>query len=86
LENEYQNKDIFVHHSALSCSNEKYQEQFKYLVQGEYIEFEVKKDENNKKHPLSAQEVTGVKNGKLMYEHQQQQRHSQRHFKHQFPI
>lgn len=85
LEKGYQNKDIFVHHSALSSSNDKNQEQFKYLVQGEYVEFQVKRDETNEKHPLSAQKVTGIKNGKLLYVHQQRQR-TDRHLKHQFPI
>jgi cold shock CspA family protein len=68
LEKEYQNRDIFVHHSALIGDNSnQQQQQFKYLVQGEYVEFQLKHDVNNQKHPFSAQHVTGIKNGKLLF-------------------
>ena len=63
LDKEYQHKDIFVHHSALIAPNETY----KYLVQGEYVEFRIKHDLNNKKHPISASYVTGIKNGHLFF-------------------
>ena len=33
-------QDVFVHHSALTVG----EEQYKYLVQGEYVEFEVTED------------------------------------------
>ena len=71
LEKEYQNRDIFVHHSALTPdnNNQLQQQQFKYLVQGEYVEFILKHDINNIKHPLSAQHVTGIKQGKLLFHH-----------------
>ena len=62
LEKEYQNRDIFVHHSALVG-----EQQFKYLVQGEYVEFVLKHDSLNSKHPFSAQHVNGIKQGKLMF-------------------
>ena len=63
LDKEYQHKDIFVHHSALVASNETY----KYLVQGEYVEFKIKHDTNNTKHPISAINVTGIHNGPLLF-------------------
>ena len=73
LEKEYQNRDIFVHHSALTADNnnlqQQQQQQFKYLVQGEYVEFILKHDINNQKHPFSAQHVTGIKLGKLLFHH-----------------
>jgi len=62
LDKEYQHKDIFVHHSALIAPNETY----KYLVQGEYVEFRIKHDPLNSKHPISATNVTGIKNGLLL--------------------
>jgi cold shock CspA family protein len=55
--------DIFVHHSAIDVSSN----QFKYLVQGEYIEFSLVSTENST-HEFQAANVTGIKGGKLMYE------------------
>jgi CspA family cold shock protein len=55
--------DIFVHHSAICVSNQ----QYKYLVQGEYIEFGLLKVENST-HEYQAAEVGGIKGGKLMCE------------------
>lgn len=55
--------DIFVHHSAILVSNQ----QYKYLVQGEYIEFGLVKVENST-HEFQAAEVGGIKGGKLMCE------------------
>jgi len=55
--------DIFVHHSAVCVSNQ----QYKYLVQGEYIEFGLIKVENST-HEFQAAEVGGIKGGKLMCE------------------
>ena len=56
-------KDFFVHHSSLNVS----EEQYKYLVQGEYVEFELTEtiDEKRKWHASS---VSGVNGGKLMCE------------------
>ena len=69
LEKDYQNKDIFVHHSALITQSSSTNQQYKYLIQGEYVEFQLKHDHNNHKHPLSATNVTGIKNGKLAFQH-----------------
>ena len=58
-------QDIFVHHSALNTSDE----QYKYLVQGEYVSFElVKSTEPDSKHEYFAGNVSGVNGGKLMCE------------------
>jgi cold shock CspA family protein len=58
-------QDIFVHHSALNTSDE----QYKYLVQGEYVCFElVKSTEPDSKHDYFAGNVSGVNGGKLMCE------------------
>jgi CspA family cold shock protein len=55
--------DIFVHHSAINVSNQ----QYKYLVQGEYIELKLI-ETNNSKHQIQAADVCGIKSGKLMCE------------------
>jgi len=56
-------KDIFVHHSAIRVTNT----QYKYLVQGEYVQFDLVKS-NNGNHEFQAANVTGVNNGELMCE------------------
>lgn len=56
-------KDIFVHYSSIQVQNE----QYKYLVQGEYVEFEIVKP-NNGIHEYHAIAVRGVKGGALMCE------------------
>jgi CspA family cold shock protein len=55
--------DVFVHHSAIEVS----QEQYRYLVQGEYVEFTLCQVENDV-HKWQAGSVKGVNNGKLMCE------------------
>jgi len=61
---EHANKDIFVHYSAVQVQNEN---QFKYLVQGEYVDFEIVRPENGI-HEYHAVNVSGVKGGALMCE------------------
>ena len=61
------NEDIFVHWKSLNISNE----QFKYLVAGEYVELNIKFDETNHKHPKTADDVTGVLGGLLMCQFRQ---------------
>ena len=64
--------DVFVHHSAVKVS----QEQYRYLVQGEYVEFVLSKlkapdaaaDAVASKHEFQAVDVSGVKGGKLICE------------------
>ena len=55
--------DIFVHHTAIQVQ----QAQYKYLVQGEYVEFELVAADNNG-HAWQAISVSGVNSGKLMCE------------------
>jgi len=55
--------DIFVHHSAIGVSNQ----QYKYLVQGEYIEFSISATQNGA-HAFQASSICGIKGGKLMCE------------------
>jgi CspA family cold shock protein len=60
---EFKDKDIFVHYSSIRVTNS----QYKYLVQGEYIDFtliEVSSDT----HKYQAIDVSGVKNGPIMCE------------------
>lgn len=53
-------EDIFVHHSALSTE----QDQFRYLVEGEYVTFSVTEADDK----TTATSVTGPDGGKLMCE------------------
>jgi CspA family cold shock protein len=59
-------EDVFVHHSALWVT----QEQYKYLVQGEYVEFDWSETENEGQvgHKWQASDVRGATGGKLMCE------------------
>ena len=55
--------DIFIHHSAISVSDQ----QYKYLVQGEYVSFNLTHT-SSEKHEWQASSVSGINNGKLMCE------------------
>ena len=55
--------DIFVHHSAINVESQ----QYKYLVQGEYVEFKLISTKEGK-HEFQATEVSGINSGKLMCE------------------
>ena len=59
-------RDIFVHHSEIRVG----ESQYKYLVQGEYIEFTISPivREGKETIDLHATGVRGVNNGKLMCE------------------
>jgi len=56
-------EDIFVHHSGIVVESE----QYKYLVQGEYVSFTLRSSDNAE-HPYQAGEVRGIANGWLMCE------------------
>lgn len=56
-------KDIFVHYSNINVSNS----QYKYLVQGEYVEFSVSKTDGGP-HEFKATEITGINGGSIMCE------------------
>lgn len=62
-EGEYIGKDIFVHYTSIRVTNS----QYKYLVQGEYVEFVLVHSENDN-HEFHATDVTGVKGGSIMCE------------------
>jgi CspA family cold shock protein len=55
--------DIFVHHSSINVSTQ----QYKYLVQGEYIEFTLS-NVSSGDHEFQAVDVSGIKGGQLMCE------------------
>ena len=55
--------DVFVHHSTIQVENQ----QYKYLVQGEYVEFELVNTATGA-HEWQASNVHGIKGGKLMCE------------------
>jgi len=63
LDGDRKDEDVFVHHTGVSVASE----QYKYLVQGEYVHFSVKKTEN-KEHPWQATDVKGVYGNWLMCE------------------
>jgi len=63
LDGDKKGEDVFAHHSGLNVSSE----QYKYLVQGEYVSFTIK-ESGNDEHPFQAGDVTGVLGGKLMCE------------------
>ena len=64
--------DVFVHHTNIQVG----EEQYKYLVEGEYVSFTLTEtDEGEHKHQAS--NVTGVKGGKLMCETRNANRESQ---------
>ena len=55
--------EIFVHHSNVKVT----EEQYRFLVQGEYVEFDVSNVANGQ-HSCQAVDVTGMFGGKLMCE------------------
>jgi len=56
--------DIFVHHSVIGVGSQ----QFRYLVQGEYVEFDLVPTTQGSTHEIQASNVCGIKGGKLMCE------------------
>jgi cold shock CspA family protein len=60
---EHLGSDMFVHHSAISVLDQ----QYKYLVQGEYVELIIEKSKGGV-HEYQAVSVSGIKGGKLMCE------------------
>lgn len=62
-EGELKDKDVFVHYSSIQVPND----QYKYLVQGEYVDFELSKPEKGD-HEFHAISISGVKGGSLMCE------------------
>lgn len=56
-------EDVFVHHSAIETT----EDQYKYLVQGEHVEFSWN-DTGDEEHKWTAANVKGVNGGDLMCE------------------
>jgi len=55
--------DVFAHHSGLAVSSQ----QYRYLVQGEYVEFQMNAVEGGT-HRFQAADITGIGRGMLMCE------------------
>ena len=68
--------DIFVHHSAINVENQ----QYKYLVQGEYVEFNLVRTESQT-HEWQASNVNGIRGGKLMCETRRELKISRNEYK-----
>jgi cold shock CspA family protein len=62
-------KDIFTHYSTVRVGDS----QYKYLVQGEYVEFELSSSASDE-HEFQSTNVTGINGGKLMCETRQSNR------------
>ena len=60
---EHSGKDIFIHYSTIRTTNS----QYKYLVQGEYVEFNLVKSTTDN-HEFQAVDISGIKGGLLMCE------------------
>ena len=70
--------DIFVHHSSINVSTQ----QYKYLVQGEYIEFTLS-NVSSGNHEFQAVDVSGIKGGQLMCETRNELRSVRSNYKEQ---
>ena len=62
-EGEYAGKDIFAHYTTIGLDDS----QYKYLVQGEYVEFQLSVSTNTS-HEFQATHISGIKGGMLMCE------------------
>ena len=67
VEGDLKDKDIFVHYSSINVPDDHY----KYLVQGEYVDFELT-DSEKSEHEFHAINISGVKGGNLMCETRRQ--------------
>lgn len=67
--------DVFVHHSAISVDHE----QYRYLVQGEYVDFILSPIEDAT-HKWQASTVKGMHGGKLMCETRLESRESRTNY------
>ena len=63
VEGDLKEKDVFVHYSSINVPDD----QYKYLVQGEYVDFELT-DSEKSEHEFHAINISGVKGGNLMCE------------------
>ncbi len=72
--------DVFVHHSSIKVDSE----QYRYLVQGEYVEFTLSSAESGE-HEFHAGDVCGIKGGKLMCETRHDSRVARNQYREQQP-
>jgi CspA family cold shock protein len=63
IDGEHAGKDIFTHYSSIQVTDS----QYKFLVQGEYVELGLTKPGTGE-HEYQAVNVTGIKGGKIMCE------------------
>ena len=63
VDGEQAGKDIFTHYSSIQVTDS----QYKFLVQGEYVELGLSKPDSGT-HEFQATNVTGIKGGKIMCE------------------
>ena len=63
VDGKHNKEDIFVHHSGVKVN----QEQYRYLVQGEYVSFNTSRSDS-KDHKWQAVDVRGIMGEKLMCE------------------
>lgn len=63
---DHKGKDVFTHHSSIKVSDKIY----KYLVQGEYVDFNIQQLESNNdnKHEIQAVNIRGILGNSLMCE------------------
>ena len=64
LEGDHVGLDVFAHHSGITVGSE----QYRYLVQGEYVSFDIVSDDSQKDRKYHAENITGVLGGMLMCE------------------
>jgi len=63
VEGDLKDQDVFVHFSSIHVPDD----QYRYLMQGEYVDFELSKSEKSE-HEYHAVNISGVKGGSLMCE------------------
>lgn len=72
------NKDIFVHYSSLDVDNT----QYRYLIQGEYVEFDIMKPYNDN-YEFHAVNVSGIRGGPLMCEIRKEKNDNRESYSHE---
>ena len=68
-------KDIFAHYSTINVADS----QYRYLVQGEYVEFDLSTS-SKPPHEYQSSNISGIKGGKLMCETRQVNRPTKREY------
>ena len=72
--------DVFVHHSELKITDSNI---YKFLTQGEYVQFNIVKTSGGK-HEYQAANVTGVNGGKLLCENNTTSSHNRNYSRQQY--